>query len=327
MKIAQRTLLVLSLAAGLGFAGLYLLRRGPIAAQNGPVPELLTLVPADAPYLFYADLAALRASPFLTQLAALAPAGPLDREYAEFVQATGFDYTRDLDRVALAPQPGSANTFSMAVAEGRFDRGRIIRYALLSGRIERQNGSEVYVVPGGSPGKQVAFTFLSAQRILATDRPDRMPALAVHLAGGFDPAMRERISRVAGSALFAVGRVGALPENFSPGGLRSDQFNNLVRSLGWVSFAARLDGDRLKVALEGDCDTPESARQLAGTLDGLRLLAQAALADPRTRQRLQPQAAATLEDLLRVMQLSQDNQHVRLMLELTPAMLSGVASH
>jgi hypothetical protein len=325
LKIAPRTLLILLLAAGLAFAGFYLLRRAPIAAQNGPVPELLTLVPADAPYLLFADLAALRASPFLTQLAALAPAGPLDREYAEFVQATGFDYTRDLDRVALATQPGPANTLSVAIAEGRFDRERIIRYAMLSGRVDRQNGGEVYVVPA-SPGKQVAFTFLSAQRILVTDRPDLMPALAVHLTGGLDRTMRDHISRVAGSALFAVGRVDTLPENFSPGGLRSDQFNNLLRSLRWVSFAARPEDDRLKVALIADCETPESARQLAATLDGLRLLAQAALADPGTRQRFQPQAATTLENLLRVTQLSQDNRRIRLVVELTPAMLSGSAS-
>ena len=77
----------------------------------------------------------------------------------------------------------------------------------------------------------------------------------------------------------------------------------------------------MKVGLEGECDTPENATQIAGTLDGLRLFGQAALSNPGTRQRLPPETLKLLETLLRVVEVSHDNQRVRLTLELTAEML------
>ncbi len=325
MIIPKRAMAVLLLAVAVSAAVLIYLRRTPTAVQTAAVPDLLWLAPADAPLLFYADLAALRSSTFLAQLAAIAPSPTTDREYAEFVRGSGFDYARDLDRVVVAMRPGTPADVTVALAEGRFDRARIASYALRTGRLERQDGREVYVVPSGTPQKSVAFAFLDANRIALADGPRLAPAIAARAPGGFDAAMRERIGRVSGAAMFAVGQVAGVPENFSPGGMRSDQFSNLARSLRWFSLAARPEGEGLKVAVEGECDTPDNARQLAGTLDGLRLLGQAAVADPRTRQRLVPETLNLLETFLRVTQVSRDAQRVRLTLELTPEMLRAAA--
>lgn len=332
MGITKRVVGLLLLAAAVAAAVLYL-RRGPASAQSGTIPGLVTLAPADASYLLYADLSALRSSEFLSQLLALAPAPKTDREYTEFVQATGFDYTRDLDRVVLAIRPGSPAVLTLALAEGHFDREKISAYALRSGKAERENGAEVFLVPGATPGKTIAMAFLHGNRVALADGPGGVAALrALMLPGGpntFEPAMRERIARVAGSALFVVGQVGSVPENLSLGGLRSDQFANLVRSLRWFNLAARPDGDRLNVVAEGECDTAENARQLAGTLDGLRLLGQAALADPKTRQQLQPLAVRWLEVLVRLAEVSRHEQRVRLTVALTPEMfhpLRGAAA-
>ncbi len=319
----KRAGILVIVAAGLATGAVFYVRRGSNAAQSATIPELISLAPADASSLVYADLIALRSSPFFAQLAALAPQTPADRDYAGFVRATGFDYSRDLDRVLLAVQPNPPGSFTVALAEGRFDREKITRYALRSGRVERQNGVEVYVVPTNTPAKATAFAFLQPNRIALADGPNLAPVLAPRAPGGPDTQMRERIARLAGAAVFAVGRVGPVPENVSVGGLRSDQFANLVRSLRWFNLAARPEGDRMRVVLEGECDTSENARQLAGALDGLRMLGQAALADPRTRQRLPPQTAATLDSLLRAAQVSRDGQRVRLLLELTPAMLNA----
>src|SRR5271157_4646217 len=64
--------------------------------------EMLARMPASANAVVFLDLAALRASPFLAEVVAWAPRPAPDEEYAQFVQATGFNYERDLDRVALA---------------------------------------------------------------------------------------------------------------------------------------------------------------------------------------------------------------------------------
>lgn len=327
----KRISVVLLLVAAVSAPTLYYLHRGSSAAQTAAPPELISLAPAGASYVFYADLAALRESTLLARIAAVAPQPSADREYAEFIRATDFDYSRDLDRVVLAARPESPENFTVVVAEGRFKREKIIAYALRSGRVERQNGTEVYVVPTAAhpsgalkaSAKEVAFTFLGSNRLALADGLSLTPLLGPHALAGPDPEMRERIAHVAGAAVFAVGRVGPVPENFSLGGLRSDQFTNLVRSLRWFSLAARPESDRMKVALEAECDSAGNARQIAGTLEGLRLVAQAALADPRTRQQIPPETSAALEALLQAVEVSRDNQRVRLLLEFTPQMLNA----
>lgn len=325
MRTAKRAIGVLLVVAGVSAAGLYYSSRGPNAAQGPAIPELIALAPPDTAYLSYADLAALRASPFVARLMALAPSPAADPEYAGFVRATGFDYARDLDRLVVAARPGSPAPLTLALAEGRFDRARISSYALRSGTLERGSGAEVYTFPPSPTSKATAFAFLNDNRVAIGEGPEAAKVVAAlassRAPSRFAPAIRERISRVADSAVFVVGQVADVPQNLSPGGMRSDQFANLVRSLRWFTLAARPEGDRLKVAVEGECDTVESARQLAGTVDGLRMLGQAMLADPGTRQRLQPATATLLESLLRIIQVSRDEQRVRLSLELTSEMV------
>src|SRR5436309_15780043 len=95
----RRSFIILILVLGLAASGiLYAVRhhRGPSVPAAAAPPPLLDLAPQDSTALVYADLAGLRASPFLAQLAALAPAPNTDRDYAEFIRATGFQYERDL---------------------------------------------------------------------------------------------------------------------------------------------------------------------------------------------------------------------------------------
>jgi hypothetical protein len=322
MRLASLAIVVLLVAAAVSGAALYYSSRGPKAAQTSAIPELVSLAPADSTHLLYADLAALRASPFLAHLMALAPSPKTDPEYAKFVLATGFDYASDLDRVVLAgrSQPDAL----VALAEGRFDREKISRYVLRNGTLERRNGAEVYAFPPSATSKAMAFAFLNDRRVALAQGPEAAAAVAAPASrtpNTFDGPLRERISRVADAAVFAVGQSGPAPENLSVGGLRPDQFANLVGSLRWFTLAARPEGDRLRVAAEGECDTVENARQLAATLDGLRVLGQIALADPKTRQRLEPATVELFDSLLRLLQVSRDDQRVRLSLELTSEMV------
>src|SRR5277367_7195739 len=115
----------------------------PVAgvAVSGPEPGILSELPSDAPVIAYVDVAALRKlqnSPLAAVLGLTSPGPDADREYAEFVRDTGFDYTRDLDRAALAFWPASFgdpnNPFGedrvLAIADGRFDKQKIEAYAL-----------------------------------------------------------------------------------------------------------------------------------------------------------------------------------------------------
>lgn len=341
-------IVLLALMTSVGVFFYFYARRHAGGVSAGYPPELVTelvgLAPADSRVLLYADVAALRSSAFVMQLAAIAPPVNKDHDYAEFVRATGFDYERDLDRFVIAMQGEEKNPVTTAIADGRFDQKKIAAYALRTGKLEKQNGNEVYVIPVKSTGKIVAIRFLNSSRILLTNRPKPQPApqaksesfstpAAKNNAGGdqLAPDMRERIARVSGAPLFAVVKVAsAMQKNLGLGGLRSDQLENLARSVRWLSLAARPESDRVNLVLDGECDTAENAQQLAGTLNGLRIMGGMALADPKTRRQMDPAVLPLLEGLLRGAEVSRDeksNAHrVRLALVISQKALGAAAA-
>src|SRR5882762_1372465 len=99
------------------------------ARGNGDRDSLLALMPGDASAVIYADVKILRDAPFFSALYAWAPKPQMDADYAQFVNATGFDYERDLDRVAIAVRKHGQETILFALADGRFDRKKITAYA------------------------------------------------------------------------------------------------------------------------------------------------------------------------------------------------------
>src|SRR6202011_6184611 len=108
-------------------------RRGAVRAAT----------PADAKAVFFADLTELRPTQFAAELFKSAPRPAADAEYAQFVRDTGFDYERDLDRVALAIIKNGASTAFFAITDGRFDRKKITAYVLQSGTREIRGSHEI----------------------------------------------------------------------------------------------------------------------------------------------------------------------------------------
>jgi hypothetical protein len=323
---------------GLVYSGL---RRGA-TADASPAPELLSEVPAGAPTLVYADLAAIRASAFYQQRPDRGPIALPDRDYADFVQSTGFDFEKDLDRVVIASWPSGlapGKKRTILIADGRFDHRKIHDYAVRKGKLDRQEGHEVFLFPsddlssGDAPsgnasgGKQEqkrwnSITFLNDRRIAIVEGASISPLLQ-HPAEdgpGGDPA-RDRAGRVAGAAVFAITRVPPSPANYSPGGIQSAQLMNLARSLQWITLAARPEGNDLRVSLEGECLSAMDARQLQAALELFRMIGSAGLASPKTRQSMDPATLNVLETMLTSADVSASAERVRILVELTPDIL------
>jgi len=324
-------------------AALYVVHRRQLgsAIPSGPPPDILSVLPAGAPIIAYADVQTLRASPIARELESMAPAPEEDRDYREFVRATGFDYSRDLDRVAVAAWPDSnaaasaaarrsnardlPRGFFAAVADGRFDRERITAYALRFGSVSKDSGADVYEVPSGKPGEKLSFTFLSRERIALEQGPvalvqgraldwARRPSSAMVL----DAASRERISHIAGAAFFAVARTDDLTKAIDAPGLQTGQLNHMLKSIRGITLAGRPEGQKLVVAAEADCDSMSSALQLSTFLDIMRLAGRAALSNSSTRAQLPPGDAEILDSVLRLAAVSHDDHFVRLRFDLTP---------
>jgi hypothetical protein len=320
-------------------AGYYTWRRSSTATgpAAGPEPSLVSQLPPGAPYVLYADLAALRNAAFLAKLAAMIPAPAEDPEYTDFVRATGFDYSRDLDRVAITSMPdttmsGSSQSEVWALAEGRFDQQKIQAYALSTGKTEQRDGQTVYVIESGPSANEVELQFLSPTRIKIVSRAKQIaPGNSTQNSGAApapgDPvALRERIARVSGSPVFAVVRTDSVPKNLSVGNLRLDAVASTIQNVHWISLTVTPEGENLRVILEGECGSTIESTQLQLVLGTLRMLGRGMLSEPGTRRQFTPQGAAALDKLIRQIDISHDGPHVRITAVLSPDMLTGFAA-
>jgi len=333
-KRALIAVVVLVLLAAVA-VGIYLYRtRRPLPpASAGKLPDIMSLLPPDAPVVVYIDASALRGLQGSPLAAALGIAGPTpqqDRDYLQFVQATGFDYTRDLDRAAIALWPAGIATpanpmgddRSLILAEGRFDPKKIIAYALRTGRAESRGPLTIYSVPGNPP---VSFTFLSSNRIAFASGKNSEELLAAPSRPPRDAAMQARIDRVAGAPLFAVARLEVLPASFYANFRNAPQLDHFVRSIRALSLAGKPQGDLFQLSLDADCDSMKNALEISALLETFRLVGSMAIADPHTRNQLTPGQYAFARAFLKQLQISHQDHWVRLSLDVTPEMLRAAA--
>jgi hypothetical protein len=336
LSSTNRALIAIAVIIGLGAfgAGVYLYRHHrPLSGSNaGAAPDLLNQLPVDAPAIAYIDVAALRGlqnSP-LAAVLGLTSAGPqADREYTEFVHATGFDYSRDLDKAAIAawpqslipPSGGAGENPILTIADGRFNEEKIKAYALRTGKMVARGAQSVYEVPGNPP---LSFTFLSPTRIVLASGKSASDQLAkVGGATTRDPGTQARIARVAGAPIFAVVRTDQLPASFYSSFGNSSQLERLARSVRGMTLAGQPDGEKIKIALDAECDSISNALQLATLLDFLRMGSSMALSDPKTRRQMNQEQAAFLHAVVDQMKVAHQDKWVRLTLDVTPEMLGA----
>jgi hypothetical protein len=293
--------------------------------------EALALMPTTANAVLFADFSQFRQAPFVAQLYAWAPKPQADADYAQFVNETGFDYVRDLDRLALAVEKRGQDSAVFAILDGKFDRQKISAYALKDGSIVKTEGHEVFFVPINGTAKKISFVFLWNDRIALTNDA----SLAVFLDEKKRPEdvaeWRSRFVRLAGSPVFAVFRqdaaLGAALAAQAPGGLRSPQLSTLLDQLQWVTLAGKPENDRLRVIAEGECTAEATARQLVDVLNGVVILAEGGLNDAKTRQQLDPAMREAYLELLKSADVSKidrgDTKSVRLVFEITPGFLEA----
>jgi hypothetical protein len=299
-----------------------------------PPSDILSELPPDAPVVAYIDATALRSlqnSPLAAALGLASPGPQADRDYANFVRDTGFDYTRDLDHAAVAFWPASIGTPAnvlgedrvVAIADGRFDQQKIKSYALRTGKQLTGGPQTVYEVPGNPP---VSLTFLSPTRIALAGGKTATDLLSrINLSGSSrrDPAMQSRIDRVAGAPIFAVARTEHLPANLYDSLRNAPQLEQLARSVQALTLAGQPDGNNLRLTLDAESDSMKNALAISILLEGGRMAGSMALSDPNTRRQMTKEQIAFLEALVSQAKITHQNKLVRLVLDITPAMLNA----
>ncbi|MGA2427354.1 MAG: hypothetical protein ABSH13_02520 [Candidatus Acidiferrum sp.] len=331
----KRRVWIGSLSAIVLLVGIVLFALRYWSGVNPPRESALATIPADASVVLYADAADLRQSPFLKQLYAWAPTPQrIDADYAQFLRDTGFDYERDLDRVAVAVIKRGQETTFFAVADGRFDRRKINIYTSQFGTHESRGGREIFTVPVTGSPRKISFAFTRQNRIALTDNGDLPALLSQPMKGTDEKEWRARFDRLAGSPLFAVIRQDAAPgaalAQRAPGGLQSPQLAALLDQLLWITIAGKPEGDRLRAVTEGECPADATARQLSDFLNGALILAQAGLNGPQVRQQLDPQAREAYLEILKGADISRidrgQTKSVRVVFDITPKFLAAAGT-
>lgn len=320
---------------GIG-AGVYLYRESrPLPAPvAGKSPDVFSLIPSDAPVVAFLDAKTLRTA----QNSALEAIGEVvlptpqqDPDYTQFVNATGFDYARDLDHAAIAMWPTSLDAAgnaagdnrTLAIADGRFNEDRIKAYALrVGGKALTHGTATIYEVPGQP---QVSFQFLSATRVAMASGKNATALLTAASPAPRDSAMQARIDRVAGAPIFAVARTDNLPNSIYAAFGNSPQLVGLAKSIQAVTLAGQPQGDDLAVTLDGECDSMKNAIEIGTLLDTFRMIGSLELKDPKNRGQMTKQQAAFLSTLLSKVKVTPQDKWVRLSVSLTPELLAGKA--
>jgi hypothetical protein len=348
----SRTKVLLAAAAGLlcvsaVAAGAYLFKPKPQSAPSAPLPELMMQLPADAPAVGYADLAAMRAinQPALAALwDSSAGNAKKDPNYEKFIRETGFDYTRDLDRVAFAfwPAPPGAPvatakqgqrppvaapipnpTPAFAIAEGRFDQDKIKAYALRSGQAVRHGSSSIYEIPGNPP---TSMAFLSDSHIALASGPDAVARLLSPSAAGIAPKMLSLLDKVSGAPVFVVGQAQAFANNLASSAAASaPQAGSLTRNIKGFTVEGRPSGDGIGLALGFQCDSAASATGTAALLNVFQAFGSTALSDPKNRGQMTKEQADAVNALLANIKIHQDADWANIQMQLTPQILAAAA--
>ncbi|MBV9885181.1 MAG: hypothetical protein JO119_01400 [Acidobacteria bacterium] len=297
-----------------------------------PRDSALALIPTDTESVVFADIAQLRNAPFFSALGDwVQQPQQVDADYAKFLHDTGFDYERDLDRIAIATIKRGQTTEFFAIGDGRFDRKKINTYVSEFGTHDKKDGREIFTVPLHGSSNKISFAFLHQNRIVLTDDPD-LPSLLRNPARGTDAKdWRERFDRLSGSPLFAVFRqdagVGSAIATRTSNGGQAQQLASLIDHLQWITFAGVPEQNRLRVVVEGECPNDSTARDLADVLNGIRVFAQAGLNDPKVRHQLDDQTREAYIDLVHSADIARldrgETKAVRLILEVTPEQLKA----
>jgi hypothetical protein len=299
---------------------------------------LLSWMPEDARAVLFIDLSHLRRSPFFADLLAWAPKPDADQEYRQFVRDTGFDYEKDLERVAVAFEQHGAQKIFYAVGDGHFNEKKIKAYAAKNGAVQKSGGSEIFSLHIAGSSERVSFMFLTKNWLAITNDKDFAAWLHGAKAVG-DGEWRDRFARVAGSPVFAVIRNEAIKDAFgtdpasqdlarrATGDFSSPQLSSLLAQLQWLTVAGKPENNKLRVALDGESLEDKNAQQLTDLLNGVVLLARAGLSNARTQQQLGAATRQSYLALLKSVEVSRierpDTKSVRLMFDVTPDLLKS----
>lgn len=325
-----RSLLILlgalALVAGVLYLG-YRSRPAP-SIPSAPLPGLAWL-PAETTLVGGLDLAALREQAwFLVLLGQVSGEVQEEGDYQVFVEATGFDYQRDLDRVWLARLPAGERAETAGVAQGRFHQERILSYVRGQAAAHAHGQFNIYEVPlraldEDSRERRFAFAFLDASH-LAFGSGVRPVQQVIDCWLGKAPAIASDEVRAGELAQAATGRQVWAVDNSDdwvrliPGD--DENRTGLAEVITQMAVGLTVKEQGLELAAEARCSEASQAERLRDNLGLMIVLGQLALS------RDTDETASLIREALGNLTLTYRDRSVRARLLLSPVTLERLLS-
>jgi hypothetical protein len=264
---------------------LYLKRTARVDAAT-----LVSWFPAREATVVYLDIGAIRSSGILGMLVGSTVAE--EEEYRAFVQATGFDYKRDLDRAML----NSANGLHYFVLQGRFDWDRLKAYAAAQGGgCDR----DYCHLKGSTPERMISFRPLSHNLMALASTRDENGARAIDRRTPEKPAFD--IPQAPVWAHVPSEAVRALQQY--PAGTRL--FAKALESAERAVFTLTPANEDLELTVNVTCQSDQAASVLQTQLQGITELLQKLIS--REAQKASP---SDLSGLLTAGRFERRDRHV-----------------
>jgi hypothetical protein len=314
----SRAKALLLLLGGLAIAAAVLFwayRTAPPPAPAGPIAPLpgLSWLPADATLVGSVDLAELRRQAWLVEALQHA-GGPVQEEpdYRTFVEATGFDYTRDLDRVWIAASGATDAPVLAGVAEGRFSRARVLDYVRPRAAVQRHDDFDIYELrpqktDAARPPRPFALAFLDDAHLAFGSSSAQVAGVIDCWLGkapdvDSDPARREFLLELAAGRQAWVADRGGFWQSWFPGKPQEESLG--ASAITQVDFAFTVTDQGIQLAAQAQCRQPDQARRLRDNLGIMAVLGQLALG------REEEETAQLLSESLKNVNLTQRESHL-----------------
>ncbi len=213
--------------------------------------ELVSYLPIANASVVYIDVDAIRRSGVLNILAGSKAAEEI--EYKQFVDATEFDYRRDLDAVAAAFKDNE----TFFVLRGRFQWKRLTEYARAQGgRCDRG----YCVVAGSRPNRRISFRALKPDVLAMAVSADETAANQIAARPGKLGLLAPAQPVWALLPVVALKDSDAVPDSAKP-------YFAALRKTEQVLFAMGGDRDHLELTLDATCRDPQAASTLLVDLE------------------------------------------------------------
>ena len=240
-------------------------------------------LPPDSTIAINLDLAGLRNNSMVRRVLDGQTPPQLEREYAEFVRATGFDFERDLDSVSLGISGPEGARVVHAVLQGRFDQQKVEHYSRQHRRDTSTHLDRSINLFTGPSGRPFRLAFLAPGRLAFSNAPDQRPIeKMVELAERPAPDLEDRLRELPvlehlpeGSQMWVavdLERAGQWRMPAAVGSSETSLSIELLRGSRLGLLAVRIGEQQVDFHMVAECHSGAGAQEVARSLASLRAL-------------------------------------------------------